>query len=214
MKIGPWVRSLLPRRVEIRAAEAYRAIFVDLEKVAGRLAAELPAGARVLDIGGGDGALLNRLFALRPDLEVSMVDVAASVGRFVDAEHEAQVQRHPGTTIEEHLCAAGQRYDAALISDVLHHIDERQREGFLRHVAAGVRAGGSVLVKDVEPGHFRSWLGWLCDRYLSGDRGVALISSAQVLALSERVAPGSVAAEVGLLAADRPNYLVSIRLPS
>ena len=76
-----------------------------------------------------------------------------------------------------------------------------------------LRPGSPLLVKDVEPGHFRATLGYWCDKYVSGDRGVALISAADVMALANRLVPGGVISEAGLLAIDRPNYLVRLQLP-
>lgn len=213
MKIGPLLRACMPPSLERTAASAYRAVFVNLDRVAAKLAEALPADADVLDIGGGDGELLNRLFALRPDVRVTMVDVAASVGRFLRPEYRERVTLIPSTTIQSHLGSLRRKYDAAIVVDVIHHVALEQRTDFVHAVSQALRPDGILLVKDVEPGHFRATLGFLCDKYISGDRGVVLISSAQVVALADRLLPGSDPVEVGLFDADRPNYLVRIRVP-
>lgn len=212
MSIGPAIRSLMPPALERAAANAYRAVFVDLDLVAARLAEALPTGASTLDIGGGDGELLNRLFALREDVRVTMVDVASSVGRFVEPQFRDRTRFIPSTTIESHLASLPEKYDAAIVVDVMHHVPPGEREEFLRAVGGALKPGSPLLVKDVEPGHFRAALGLFCDRYISGDRGVALVSSAEMIALAERLL-GSKASEAGLLAVDRPNYLINMQLP-
>ena len=213
MKLGPLIRRFLPQAVEVGLAKAYRSVFVDLDKVARHLSLALPKNANVLDIGGGDGDLLNRLFALRPDIRVTMVDIAASVGRFVQQRYGDRVRLEPGTTIQDHVLALAtpeDKYDAAIIIDVMHHIPMAQREAFLRAVHNALVTGGTLLVKDVEPGYFRAKLGCLCDRYISGDRGVTLVPADEVSALVSRIAPGCVALETGLFSEDRPNYLVKV----
>lgn len=213
MKIGPLLRAWMPPSLERTAANAYRAIFVDLDRVAAKLAEVLPREANVLDIGGGDGELLNRLFALRPDVRVTMVDVAVSVGRFLDPDSQTRTTLIPATTIQAHLGSLQHKYDAAIVVDVMHHVALDQREDFVCAVSQALRPDALLLVKDVEPGHFRATLGFLCDKYISGDRGVVLISSAQVVAIADRLLPGSAPIEVGLFDIDRPNYLVRIQVP-
>jgi 2-polyprenyl-3-methyl-5-hydroxy-6-metoxy-1,4-benzoquinol methylase len=213
MKLGTLIRQFLPSDLEAIAAKVYRSVFVDLDKVASHLTHALPSAANVLDIGGGDGELLNRLFAMRMDIRVTMVDIAPSVGRFLLPRYRERVRLLPGTTISDHLLTLNEqsrKYDAALVVDVMHHVPGGQRESFLGAVQAALSPGGVLLIKDVEPGHFRATLGYLCDRYISGDRGVALISIKELCELAARVAPGREVSEAGLLQEDCPNYLITI----
>lgn len=213
MSIGPALRAMMPPSLERAAANAYRAIFVDLDLVAGKIAELLPAQARVLDIGGGDGELLNRLLALRSGIKVTMVDVAPSVGRFLKPQFRDRVAFVPATTIQEHAAELKEKYDAAIVVDVMHHVAPQEREAFLRCVGESLRPGSPLLVKDVEPGYFRAKLGYWCDKYVSGDRGVELIPAAEVMALANKLMPGGTTSEAGLLSVDRPNYLVRLQLP-
>lgn len=211
MKVGPAVRNLLPTSAERKASRLYRSVFVDLAKVAVVLSPTLPANAFVLDIGGGDGDLLNHVLEMRPDVRVAMVDIADSVGKFLNPRYSGRVELYPGTAIEDHILEFAGRYDAALISDVMHHIPEGRRAGFLLSVAKALRPGAQMLVKDVQPGHPIARLGLFCDKYLSGDRGVALISAEQLCELSRAALAQHTAREIGLLKVDRPNYLVQLR---
>lgn len=208
MAIGPWIRRALPARVEKRAADAYRRIFVDLDKVAERLASRISSGATLLDIGGGDGDLLNRLLALREDIKVDMVDIAPRVGGLLDARHEARIRRFPSMPMARHAATHAGLYEVVLLSDVMHHVPPGERAALMRSMAACLKPGGVAFIKDVEPGHPRATLGWWCDRYVSGDRGVALISMADLRALVGQTLEVVEFEEVGLLAIDRPNYLV------
>lgn len=212
MKIGPAIRRLMPAGFERRAAAAYRRVFVDLRKVAATVAGALPADAHLLDIGGGDGELLNHLLAARPDVRVTMVDIAGSVGKFVEPAHADRVRLLPGTSIEEHLGQMRAPYDAALVSDVMHHLPGGYRAQFLRSVRDALVPAGSIFVKDIEPGHPVAWLSLVCDRYVSGDRGVVLVSLAELAALVEAELAPQAIGEIGLHRIDPPNYLVRLDL--
>ncbi|WP_157981391.1 class I SAM-dependent methyltransferase [Cognatilysobacter tabacisoli] len=183
-------------------------IFVDLHKVADHLATALPPNAHVLDIGGGDGELLNSLLSLRHDLTVSMVDIAPSVGRFLEREHLSRVTFLPATPIERHVVDAAQKYDAAIVSDVMHHIPTDFREGFIRDVCLALKPNAPLFVKDIEPGHPVATLSLYSDLYISGDRGVSLVSMHELTRIVEAASPGRKSKELGLLPRNRPNYIL------
>lgn len=212
MKVGPAIRRLMPDPMERSAAKIYRSVFVDLSKVAKHFADALPANANVLDIGGGDGELLNHLLTLRQDLNVTMVDIAPSVGRFVERQHLARVSFCPGTPIQEHLASITKPYDAAIISDVMHHIPGALRVDFLASVSAALRPGGMMLVKDIEPGHIISKLSLYADKYISGDRGVVLVSRRNLCELATQSLPKHNVREVELYAENKPNYIMNFTL--
>jgi 2-polyprenyl-3-methyl-5-hydroxy-6-metoxy-1,4-benzoquinol methylase len=134
-----------------------------------------------------------------------------SVGKFLAPQFKERVELFPGTAIEDHVLSRAGRYDVALISDVMHHIPEVHRAGFLRNVAKALSPGSPILIKDVKPGHAIASLGLFCDKYLSGDRGVALISPEKLCALAHASLPRHRASEIGLLEVDRPNYLVRLQ---
>lgn len=208
MRIGPLVRKAMPFRVERGVAQLYRRVFVDLEKVARALAPALPGSANILDIGGGDGELINELFRLRSDLRVSMVDIAPSVGKFLEPANRQRVKLYPATALEMHLKAASGRYDAALVSDVMHHIPAAYRLRFLQEIRAALKPGAPVFIKDIEPGHPIATLSYLSDVYVSGDRGVSLVSMDVLRELVKQALPSYSSKELGLLGVNAPNYLL------
>lgn len=208
--LGPAIRRLMSPDIERKAAAMYRAVFVDLEKVAKILAQHLPKSAKLLDIGGGDGELLNYLLDRRPDATVSMVDVAGSVGKFITPTNRTRVAFYPRTPIEVHTDGLQSRYDAALVSDVVHHLPADYRASFLNSVHSAIVPGGPMFIKDIEPGHPIASLSLFCDKYVSGDRGVELISMDALCALGAGELPRHVATEIGLYSIDRPNYMLKL----
>jgi SAM-dependent methyltransferase len=111
-------RFVRGRRVEI------------LAEVVGGL---VPRGARVLDVGAGDGALAARLLAARPDLAIEGIDV------LVRENAAISVHAFDGRTIPH----PDDSFDAALLVDVVHHA-EAQVE-LLREAA---RVAPAVVIKD------------------------------------------------------------------
>lgn len=82
--------------------------------LAEHLAREIPADARVLDVGCGDGTLAVRLMDLRPDVTVEGADV------IIRPETAIPVRQFDGVTIE----AADGSVDSVMMVDVLHHTED------------------------------------------------------------------------------------------
>jgi SAM-dependent methyltransferase len=97
----------------------------------------LPPGAKVLDVGCGDGRIGTIVQSLRPDVEVTGLDIAV--------RHDAQipVQEFDGRTIPIEDNAV----DVVMLVDVLHHADDPI--GLLSEVVRV--ADRAVLLKDVTP---------------------------------------------------------------
>jgi 2-polyprenyl-3-methyl-5-hydroxy-6-metoxy-1,4-benzoquinol methylase len=199
----------MPYAMERKASAIYRRFFVNLEKVAEMLAERIPPNALVLDIGGGDGELLNCLFALRPDLNVTMVDIASSVGKFVEPQHMDKVTFCPGTPIQTHLENHALTYDAAIVSDVMHHIPKDIRREFLKSIHGTLKLNGILLIKDVEPGSISSFLNYCADTYISGDKNVAHISRQDLISLVEKSLPSHQVEEIDLYRKNKPNYIIN-----
>lgn len=79
--------------------------------LAGHIEPLLPHGARVLDVGCGDGTIDRLLLEARPDLEVEGIDV------LVRPETHIEVREFDGHTIPY----PDARFDCLLFVDVLHH---------------------------------------------------------------------------------------------
>lgn len=101
----------------------------------------LPAGARMLDVGCGDGLISAMLRQKRPDISVQGIDVLPR------AQTHIPVQIFDGM----HFPFANDSLDAVLFSDVLHHTAD---PAILLQEARRV-AARHVLIKD----HYRKGLG-------------------------------------------------------
>jgi ubiquinone/menaquinone biosynthesis C-methylase UbiE len=118
-----------------------------------RAVLELKEGARVADVGAGDGALAMEMARIvgaggvvyASDISAErQQDIAARASR----EGLEQVQVVKGmtdaTNLPEQCC------DAIYMRAVFHHIEDKQ--AFARSVAAGVGRGGRVAIIDFAPG--------------------------------------------------------------
>ena len=99
-----------------------------------RLAEALPQGARVLDVGCGDGLVAKLIGDRRPDLTMHGIDVLVRPGTFIP------VKPFDGRRIDE----PDGSYDAVLFVDVLHHTDDP--EILIREAARVARR--CVVIKD------------------------------------------------------------------
>jgi hypothetical protein len=213
MALGPLIRRALGPRFARRAGECYRAIYVDLAKVAASLAAVIPRDAHLLDVGGGDGQPINHLLWIRPDLTITTLDPARVVGQWIDPRYDGQVKRLPRTSLAEFVARPHAHPDVILIADVMHHIPKSARREFLDSVEVLLDRVPSlrIVVKDVEPGHWRALLGYWSDRYITGDQNVSLISRNDVTQLFEAALGPLHREDTDLFKKDRPNYAIVFR---
>ncbi|MGB6306731.1 MAG: class I SAM-dependent methyltransferase [Steroidobacteraceae bacterium] len=210
MALGPTIRALLGARVARRVGRRYRAIFVDLAKEAAVVAAAIPRNAHLLDVGGGDGEPLNQLLALRPDLRVSTLDPGPVVGQWIETRFDDRVTRLPRTSLANYLQTGRADPDAILIADVMHHIPESARAAFLDSVRMLLARVPQlrIIVKDVEPGHWRASLGYWSDRYVTGDKDVTPISRDTLARLFQDKLGPIRRSDTSLFETDRPNYAI------
>jgi hypothetical protein len=178
MSIGKLVRRVLGKRLFARLAHYYRRFFVDLKVAAEVITDHIPPKASILDIGGGDGALLNEFITLRPDVRITAVDIADEIGTAILEEHRLKVRLFPKTsTFDDHELFS-ENYDVVLLSDVMHHIPVDERIAFIDQICLIFSEKPFILIiKDLEPGYFKTFLGFISDRYISGDRNTKFVSS-------------------------------------
>ena len=105
-----------------------------VERLGRHLAALMPEGATVLDIGCGDGRLARRIAELRPGIAVRGIDV------LVRPETAIPVGAFDGRRIPLDDAAV----DVSLLVDVLHHTDDPV--ALLREAARAARI--AVVIKD------------------------------------------------------------------
>lgn len=168
---GRLARRVLGRRFNT-VGEIYRRIFVDMNKVAEFMIGHIPPGARVLDVGGGDGYVVNLLLSRRPDIHVTMIDVAREIGGFISSDNRPRAVLLPGVDVAD---VTGS-FEVMTVADVIHHVAPADRPAFFAALAGtALRTGCStVLIKDLQPGNVRATLGLWSDLYITGDKGVAM----------------------------------------
>lgn len=213
MHLGQVARRLLGPRLFSHVSGVYRRVFVDLKKVAAAIG---PLGdhASILDVGGGDGALLNLLLERNRGVHVTLVDASVGVGAQVRPEFHDRVRIMGGTTLAQYAASAPSLPEIVLVSDVLHHVLPAERVAFFEDIRRVLGGHAFRLVfKDVEPGYVRTRLGGLADRYISGDPNVEFISRDRVRELVQRVFPGVQCRETDLFRCDRPNYCLDFSVP-
>jgi SAM-dependent methyltransferase len=124
-----------------------------VEVLSRHLAELMPADARVLDVGCGDGQITALVGGHRPDVEVSGIDIATR------GETHVPVREFDGL----HIPAGDGEVDVVMLVDVLHHAEDPHAL-----LAEAVRAAGrAVVLKDVMtlgPGsdatlRFMDWVG-------------------------------------------------------
>ena len=211
MSVGALARKVLGPRWFPRVAAGYRSLFVSVEKVADSVPA-LPPRAEILDVGGGDGAVLNALLRRLEDPRATMIDIGTRIGGALDGEWARRVRLLPGVSLRQYGEMEHAPPDLIVVSDVLHHVPPAERTQLfvdLRDFVAGRRT--ILFVKDVEPGSWRAGLGYLADRYVSGDRGVSLISEKTVGSLLAEAFPDAAVSPTNLSERDPPNYALVCR---
>lgn len=205
MSIGGRARSLLGPVFPI-AGNAYRRVFVDVRKVAAAIP-DLGPDAVLLDVGGGDGAILNPLLDRQPTLRVVAVDLADPIGTMLRPDLASRVALHAGTSVAQLHAQAPRSYAAALLSDVLHHVPAAERPALIRDVLQALGdAPRTLIVKELIPQGARSALAFWADRNISGDRGVAAISPSACVDLVRSVWPQAQVSLTSLADVDYPNY--------
>ena len=109
--------------------------------VAGLVAHSAPHGARVLDVGCGNGRLLEQLAKARPDLELYGFDVAAASVR---AARQQDAGWHVVQASGLQLPFPSDSFDAVTMVEVVEHL--KDPVGGLREAARLVRRTGRLLI--------------------------------------------------------------------
>ncbi|MFY1631958.1 methyltransferase domain-containing protein [Solwaraspora sp. WMMB335] len=186
MGFGTIVRHRLGR-LEIPAAELYRALFISLDRL-GRQIAGLSDPKRILEIGCGDGALAQRLTTVYPAAEYLGIDPAPTAGRLYRGDPARAQFRCQDTAAL--VAQQPDPFDLVVVVDVLHHVRATERPALLRHAAGLTAVDGLLLVKEwARDRPVAGRLAYWADRYVTGDREVDFLTEAQLLALLHEQLP-------------------------
>lgn len=210
MSIGNIVRQLLGKKLFFKVAYYYRRFFVDLALVASVIEKHLPKNASVLDIGGGDGALLNEILHLRPDVTIAAVDISNNIGGALVEVNRKRVRLYPETSTFDNHSVFMEHHDVILISDVMHHIPEFDRIDFVKQLSKIVENRNiNIIIKDIEPGYIKSYLSLFSDKFISNDPNTKLISATDMKSLfNEQFDNELNFIETDLIVKNRPNYCI------
>jgi SAM-dependent methyltransferase len=131
-----------------------------IRRLCDALVVAIPHGARVLDVGAGDGSLDRLLTQHRPDITINGVDV------LVRPETAIPVKQFDGL----HLPYADKSWDVAMFVDVLHHTNH-QRE----LLKEALRVANVIVIKDhLDDGLLSNRTLRFMDHVGNADYGVAL----------------------------------------
>lgn len=199
---GPWEREV---------ASAYRSIYVDLGDLARALATQVPRATRILEVGGGEGAMTELLAANYPQARILSIDITDRLGRLYAGRPDLVEFRR--VEVSEIADEQPMAFDLVVLSDVLHHVPQELRAEFLRDIARCLAQGGQLMIK--EWARSRSPIHWLChasDRWLTGDQ-VAFVTPDELRTLVAGAVPGLQPAAEGRIAPWANNFFQAYQCP-
>lgn len=192
-------------------APAYRRFFISIKMFVKLTVAEDFNGS-LLDLGGGDGAVLNLLLKTRTTGSVYFIDPTPNAGSLIS---DPKVFKHVGSYLHEVTEIEDLRFDLILLVDVLHHVEPHLRKALLADAIGRLSAHGSLLIKEVETKGIRSKLTYLADVYISKDPIVSFIPEKSLTELIRQINPGlRISRHDSYNKWDRPNYAISVSLVS
>ena len=209
MAVGPAIRRALKSHPKIQStiANAYRSVFIDVNGLVEHLPIPQEASS-LLNIGTGDGSVLNLLARRFAHLDITTADVFESRGELIETDVASRIRMVNYLPNDYSAPFWSQQFDVVLLVDVIHHVPVADRQTLLRRVWSTVAPSGMLLVKDVEPRGVRALLGLLSDKYLTGDRHVVQVSASDLRTLMTESCANVSVSETRLASQDFPNYLL------
>jgi 2-polyprenyl-3-methyl-5-hydroxy-6-metoxy-1,4-benzoquinol methylase len=209
MATGPFIRKTLIRvspGLVKNITAFYRGFFVDLNK----LPQYIPASKAVslLNIGTGDGELVNLIAKAYPHLSITSTDITERHGWLIEPEVRSRISLIciPATEIEAN--GFGGKYDIVLLSDVLHHVIPEKRSLLLSAAWQSLANGGKLIIKDVDNHGIKALLSLWSDKYITGDKHTQLIGQEGMKELIYSVDPRAKITVTQLLHDDFPNFML------
>jgi len=197
---GPWERQV---------TSAYRAIYLDLADMERVMRLAVPAATRILEVGGGEGAVTELLARSYPRAQIVSVDITPRIGRLYRGRSEQVEFREANVSeIADELPMA---FDLLVVTDVLHHVPPDLREAFLSDIKRCLAPGGQLFIKEwaraANPIH---WLCYASDRWLTGDR-ITFVTPHELRELVKRAVPGLLDTGEGTIAPWANNFYQTYR---
>jgi trans-aconitate methyltransferase len=167
MAIGAAVRRAFGP-YERDVAEAWRAVFFDLDDWIDLIWTWNRTATRILELGCGEGYSTERLEARFPHAEIIAIDIAQNIGRLYKGPEE----RVTFQIIEAEALAIVRpaQFDLVVLADVIHHIPASMRPSVLQATRTLLAPGGCLALKDWERrSSLIHALAYSADRWLTGD---------------------------------------------
>jgi 2-polyprenyl-3-methyl-5-hydroxy-6-metoxy-1,4-benzoquinol methylase len=168
MTAGPFIRGMFGP-YERQISEAYRAIYIDIDRLVEQIHEWIPSAKRILEVGCGEGAVTQKLRAAFIGADITAIDITARIGRLYNGSPDGV--RFVRCTAQDIAASEPGQFDLAVLSDVLHHVPTELRQGILDAVRRALAPQGALVFKDWQrnatPIH---WLCYASDRWLTGDR--------------------------------------------
>jgi SAM-dependent methyltransferase len=103
-----------------------------------------PVNARVLDLLCGSGYVLGKVKSIRPDLDLTGVDIQ---GEYIEyAKYKYQDIRF--ITADVLNWDSNKKYDLVLVTNGVHHLPFEKQENFIKKVARLLSPGGQAIIAD------------------------------------------------------------------
>ena len=168
MPIGPLIRRMFGR-YERQISEAYRSIYLDIDRFIEQVRRWCPDPKTILEVGCGEGAVSERLRSAFPCAALTAIDVTSRIGRLYRGPREAV--RFVRCEVQQIAASNPGGFDLVVLCDVLHHVPHHSRQALLTAIRQSLAPGGALIFKDWErttrPIH---WLCYASDRWLTGDK--------------------------------------------
>jgi len=167
MPIGPVIRRIFGPS-ERSISELYRSVFVDLNVLVDQIQ-RWTSASNILELGCGEGAVVERLVKAFPESNITGIDITPKVGRLFQGDHSRVIFKQQA--IRDFAAENEAKFDLLLILDTLHHIPWELHREILLDAKKTLKPGGYLILKDwARSQTFIHFLSYFSDRYITGDR--------------------------------------------